>query len=84
MKRFILVESGWDVDGESFVVAETFGSYEKAEQAFREHLMMQLGYDASCEEDAEKFKRYYQKYVEQGKYDDFEEKFILKIVTCSD
>ena len=69
IKKYIVVEAGWDIEAGPFVwVDGPFTSYEDAKSDFDCKLMMQLGMDPNDDEYIKEYQR--SKYSKVNKYDD--------------
>lgn len=66
MKKYVVVEAGWDMDNKPFCNITKPSAYEKAKEEFDSRLMAYLGYS----NDNDDVKKYNSKYAKVDKYDD--------------
>ena len=78
-KKYIVAEAGWDYDGEPFVDTQMFNTHEEAKDEFIDRLMLELGYERSNDEDVAKFKKEYAAKINEGKYNDYTQRYLLAI-----
>ena len=75
-KKYVVVESGWDIDAHPFTFVSGPLEFKEAKEIFDSKLMSQLGVDKEDEEDVEDFQREYAKSLE---YDDYCERYLLSM-----
>lgn len=81
-KKFALVEAGWDKNNIPFSVVRTYHLLEDAKAAFKDWLMFHLGYDDLEDEDSviTDFELKYRNELESGKYEDYDHRYMLRVV----
>lgn len=77
MKKYVVVEACWDVDGNPFCWVQGPFTYKEAKDMFDCSLMMELGMDPN--ENGEEQADYHRKYANIDKYDDYESRYLLQV-----